>query len=121
MPSFLSNIRLHIVYEKLRVEVSLANRKDLRFSELATILDKQVQRARYEEFLINLAIALEEYSFWFPAFIEVGFIEQVFSTFMKGIWLDVYYSSLNVVIRYRFRTMKAYPSHVNSPMIQIGI
>lgn len=77
MPSFLSNIRIHVVYERLRVEVSTANSKDLVYSELASIIDKQVQRARYEDFLINLATALEEYTFWFPAFIEVGFIEQV--------------------------------------------
>lgn len=70
MPSFLSNLILHVVYERLRVEVSTANRKDLVFSELASILDKQIQRARYEEYLINLATALEDYTFWFPAFID---------------------------------------------------
>jgi len=70
MPSFLSNINLHVVNEKLRVSVSTAQRKDLVFSELATILDKQVQRARYEEFLLKLATALSSYKFWFPAFVD---------------------------------------------------
>src|SRR5665811_2438480 len=70
MPSFLSNILIHVVYERLRKEVSMANSKDLVFSNLATILDKLIQRARYEDFIINLATALEEYTFWFPAFID---------------------------------------------------
>lgn len=52
-PLFLSKMRIHVVYEKLRVSLSLAKRTDLRFSDLASILDKKVQRARYDEFLIQ--------------------------------------------------------------------
>jgi DNA-directed RNA polymerase len=70
MPSFLSNLNLHVVYERLRVAVSTAKRIDFVFSELASHLDKLVQRARYEDFTINLATALEEYTFRFPAFID---------------------------------------------------
>jgi len=70
MPSFLANLRIHVVYEKLRVSLSLAKRTDLRFSSLASIIDKKVQRARYEEFLINLASALNGYDIWCPAFVD---------------------------------------------------
>jgi DNA-directed RNA polymerase len=69
MPSFLTNIDTHAVYE-IRVEVSMANSLNWIFSEIVGILDKQIQRARCEEFLINIADAFDGYELWFPAFVD---------------------------------------------------
>lgn len=70
MPSFLAKIHIHKVYDQLRLALYTSQRRDLRFSVIASILDKQVQRSRYDEFLISLADALQGYDLWCPAFVD---------------------------------------------------
>jgi DNA-directed RNA polymerase len=48
----------------------MANSQNWIFSEIVGILDKQIQRARCEEFLINIADAFDGYELWFPAFVD---------------------------------------------------
>jgi len=43
-------------------------RRKFKFASLVGILDKRIQRARYEQFLLELATVYEGYTLYFPAF-----------------------------------------------------
>lgn len=60
MPPMLANISPHTVYNIMRTEFSTGeNKEKSKFSTNVDILDKRIQRARYEQFLIQLATAYE--------------------------------------------------------------
>lgn len=72
MPEFLSTMRIQDVYILLR-EIYIKNKeihKVCSFSELIDFLSKNIQRSRYEQFLIKLADAYNGYKFYLPAFLD---------------------------------------------------
>lgn len=72
MPEFLSTMNIKEVSFLLRefyMKDGLINKK-LSFSDLLTTLCKNIQRSRYEKFLIKLASALNGYDFYLPAFLD---------------------------------------------------
>jgi hypothetical protein len=72
MPPFLASVNPHLVYGKLKEELtSYVDRKKFHFSHLVDMMDKRIQRARYEQFIIRLASAYEGYKFDLPAFIDL--------------------------------------------------
>ena len=74
MPSFLNHVILSKASGILRTHLDRVEYKELksiyRFSELVTILMKNMQRARYECTILDLAKAYDGYSLYFPAFID---------------------------------------------------
>lgn len=74
MPEFLNNVILPKATGILRTLFDKEEYKDIRsiygYSELVTILTKNLQRARYECTILDLAKAYEGYSLYFPAFID---------------------------------------------------
>ena len=72
MPQFLAGINLKDVVTLLR-EFHMKDeviKKCCSFSELIDSLSKDIQRARYEQFLFRLATAYEGYQFYLPAFLD---------------------------------------------------
>jgi hypothetical protein len=48
-----------------------------------------MKRAKYEQFLLTLAGAYVDYKLYFPSWTSVvGFIELVYFTSMREIWLE---------------------------------
>lgn len=71
MPPILANVNPHSVYEILRGELLMNNNKEkYKLSTHVDILDKRIQRARYEQFLIQLATVYDGYTFYLPAFLD---------------------------------------------------
>lgn len=72
MPPFLANVNPSSLYDILRGELLLEeNQKGkLKFASLVEIWDKRIQRARYEQFLLELASVYEGYCLYFPAFLD---------------------------------------------------
>lgn len=69
MPSFLANVNPYIIYERLRAEITEGKKANIQLSSVISILEKHIQRARYEEFMITRASAYSGYTLWFPAFV----------------------------------------------------
>ena len=71
MPPILANVNPHSVYEILRGELLMNNNKEkYKLSTNVDILEKRIQRARYEHFLIQLATVYDGYTFYLPAFLD---------------------------------------------------
>lgn len=72
MPGILAHVNLKEAYDLMRM--SYFNNKDIKevcsLSVLLKELAKRVQAARYEEFIIRLASAYEDYVFYLPAFMD---------------------------------------------------
>jgi hypothetical protein len=68
MPKFLAHVKPSLVYDALRSELlsSEDNKAEFQFSTNVDFLDKRIQRARYEQFIINLAQANDGYTFAAP-------------------------------------------------------
>ncbi|XP_017985382.1 PREDICTED: probable DNA-directed RNA polymerase [Theobroma cacao] len=72
MPKFLSSMNIKNVSFLLRefyMKDEVIN-KICSFNELLQTLNKSIQRARYEQLIIKLAIAYEGYKFYLPAFLD---------------------------------------------------
>lgn len=72
MPEFLSTMNINEVSLLLR-EFYMKDggiNKKFSFSDLLSTLCKNIQRSRYEKFLIKLASALNGYDFYLPAFLD---------------------------------------------------
>lgn len=69
-PSFLDKVDPGRVREQIRDFLLTDEFKDshLTFSGLARIMDKRIQEARYEQFLIKLAYAYKDSQIYFPFF-----------------------------------------------------
>nr|YP_009861459.1 ORF312 [Mirabilis himalaica]QKN19356.1 ORF312 [Mirabilis himalaica] len=73
MPSFLAFINLVDVTPLLRSLYMQHNdtiSRIVSYSEILQLLSKNIQRARYEQLILNLASAYEGYTFYLPAFLD---------------------------------------------------
>lgn len=71
-PDFVGYINIMDCSSKLR-EVYMKNeyiKKNFTYNELLLTLQKDIQRARYEKLIFDLALAYEGYSFYLPAFLD---------------------------------------------------
>lgn len=70
MPSFLDKVDPAYVREEIRYLLSTEKYKDSIFSFRGKRMDKRIQQARYEQFLIRLAEGYKDFDIDFPAFID---------------------------------------------------
>ena len=72
MHPFLTNVNPSNMYDILRKELQLPENKKAKFKydTLVAILDKRIKRARYEQFLLELATVYEGFPLYFPAFLD---------------------------------------------------
>jgi DNA-directed RNA polymerase len=71
MPPFLANVISSDMYDLIRKELLEDNQKvKFKYDTLVGIMDKRIQRARYEQFLLELATVYEGYTLYFPAFLD---------------------------------------------------
>lgn len=84
MPPFLANVN-----PQKRAAERGEYKGKLKYTSLVLIVDKRMKRAKYEQFLLTLAGAYVDYKLYFPSWTSVvGFIELVYFTSMREIWLE---------------------------------
>lgn len=73
MPKFLSNLSL-VNAEKILFSCYLEHKnlhaKKIKYETIVSTLEKDIQRARYEQFVLKLASAYDGYKFYLPAFLD---------------------------------------------------
>jgi hypothetical protein len=68
MPAFLAKVNPTLVRNALKKELSSEEYKGkFRYSPLVHAIEKRMQRARFEEALLDLAYAYRGYTIYFPA------------------------------------------------------
>lgn len=72
MPKFIANLNIKYVSDKLRELYMMDEtiKKEYSYNELLIVLQKDIQRARYEHLIFSLAKAYEGYEFYLPAFVD---------------------------------------------------
>lgn len=70
-PPFLASVKPSLVRKELKKVLSTGEYKGkFKYSTIWHILDRRIQRARYEQFLLSLAGAYDGYRIDFPAFMD---------------------------------------------------
>lgn len=101
MHPFLTNVNPSNMYDILRKELQLPENKKAKFKydTLVAILDKRIQRARYEQFLLELATVYEAPCIFLLSWIfGDGSTERESCISMKETWQEACYSSVVIKI-----------------------
>lgn len=70
MPSYLLNLNIAKVRRGLQNLFKEGGNEELSFASVWSVLDKRIQQARYEQYILKLARAYAGSTMYFPAFID---------------------------------------------------